>query len=35
MRLGTGIAYAITGGAAVADVTAVAAAQVVGTINYA
>jgi len=35
MRLGTGIAYAITGGAAVADVTAVTAAQVVGTINYA
>lgn len=30
----TGISYAITAGAAVADTTAVAAAQVVGTINY-
>lgn len=34
MRFATGIGYAITGGAAVADTTAVAASQVVGHINY-
>jgi hypothetical protein len=34
MRYATGFGYAITGGAAVADTTAVGAAQVVGTINY-
>jgi hypothetical protein len=33
-RITTGIGYAITGGAAVADTTAVLANQVVGTINY-
>jgi len=34
MRLATGLAYAITGGMAVADVTAVAATQVSISINY-
>lgn len=34
MRLVTGVAYAVTGGAAVTDTTAVAAAQVTGFINY-
>lgn len=34
MRYATGFGYAITGGAAVADTTAVTAAQVTGTINY-
>lgn len=34
IRLTTGLAYAITGGAAVADTTAVAAGQVTGFINY-
>ena len=33
-RITTGIGYAITGGAAVADTTAVLANQVTGTINY-